>query len=65
MKNFNNLVVSQLPRFDFDKYGSTFEKKKFKAEEATEQDIIDGMVTTGCPFAFMIDQINLFTQSLQ
>ena len=44
------------------KYGSAFEQDSFEAEEASEQDIIDGMVTTGCPFAFMIDQINFFMQ---
>ena len=31
-------------------------------EEAKEQDVIDGIVQTGCPFAFMIDQVNSFLQ---
>ena len=31
-------------------------------EEAKEQDVIDGMVQTGCPFAFMIDQVNSFLE---
>ena len=33
---------------------------EFEVEEASEQDVIDGMVQTGCPFAFVIDQVNSF-----
>ena len=51
-----------MTRFDFEKYGTVFEDENFEAEEVFEQDVIDGMVTSGCPFAFMIDQINAFTQ---
>ena len=42
-----------MPRFDlFDKY---WVEEDFEVTEADEDKIIDGIVTTGCPFAFMID----------
>ena len=50
-----------MPRFDFDKYDIDTEED-FEPEEADEQDIIDGMKTSGCPFAFVIDQVNAFMQ---
>jgi len=50
-----------MPKFDFDKYDIIFDDD-FEPEEADEQDIIDGMKTSGCPFAFMIDQVNQFLQ---
>lgn len=52
-----------MPRFDFWKYELHIEdEEEFEAVEASEQDVIDGMATTGCPFAFVIDQINFFNQ---
>ena len=51
-----------MTRFEFEKYGSVFKNEDFEPQEASEQDVIDGMVSSGCPFAFMIDQINAFTQ---
>ena len=50
-----------MPRFDFDKYDMDTDDE-FEPEEADEQDIIDGMKTTGCPFAFVIDQVHSFMQ---
>ena len=35
---------------------------EFEIEKASEQDVIDGIVKTGCPFAFVIDQVNFFLQ---
>ena len=44
-----------MPRFDFEKYDLNIGDLDFEATEATEQQVIDGMVTSGCPFAFVID----------
>ena len=61
-RNFNE-IFWEMPRFDFWKYELHIEDEdEFEVEEATEQDVIDGMVTTGCPFAFVIDQVNFFNQ---
>ena len=52
-----------MPRFDFEKYDMDFDEEiEFEAQQADEQDIIVGMKTTGCPFAFVIDQVNAFMQ---
>ena len=57
-RNFDE-VFNEEARFDFeDKYSFNAE---FEPLPASESDIIDGMVTTGCPFAYLIDQINQFT----
>ena len=53
--------MRELPLFDQDKYGN-LKEIEFEIEEAEEQDVIDGMVQTGCPFAFMIDQVNSFLE---
>ena len=62
-RNFNE-IFHDMPRFDFEKYDfedvNEEEETEFEPTEATEQDVIDGMVTTGCPFAFLIDQVNSF-----
>ena len=61
-RNFNE-IFEEMPRFDFWKYELHIEdEEEFEAVEASEQDVIDGMATTGCPFAFVIDQINFFNQ---
>ena len=59
-ENFENFYFDEMPRFDLnDKY---WVDPDFEVIEAEEDKIIDGIVTTGCPFAFMIDQISRFTQ---
>ena len=58
-RNFNG-VLRELPRFDFDKYEEPFEEEGFEVEEASEELVIDGIVKSGCPFSFLIDQINFF-----
>ena len=44
------------PKFKTDKYGAWPED--FMPEEAEEQAIMNGMEVRGCPFSFVIDQIN-------
>ena len=63
MGNFNELF-DEMPRFDFDKYNVPFDpdEVEFVPQEVTEQQIIDGMVGSSCPFSFLIDQINFFGQ---
>ena len=63
MRNFNELF-NEMPRFDFDKYNVPFDpdEVEFVPQEVTEQQIIDGMVESSCPFSFLIDQINFFGQ---
>ena len=56
-KNFK-IETDSLPVFKEDKYGQWPEE--FLSEETDEQDIINGLEVTGCPFAFVIDQINDF-----
>lgn len=45
-------VTDELPTFNFEKYGKW---PLFIPEEADEEDVIEGMVTSSCPFAFIID----------
>ena len=58
IRQFNKTVREELDQFNHEKYGDW--DKEFVPEETEETDIIDGMVNTGCPFAFVIDQINGF-----
>ena len=52
-RNYWDFFYEEMPRFDlFDKY---WVEEDFEVTEADEDKIIDGIVTTGCPFAFMID----------
>ena len=50
--------VNNVPYYNFDKYGEWDNPSTFEDWEATADDIVNGMATTGCPFAFLIDQIN-------
>ena len=52
--------MKEQPLFDEEKYDMNLGDVEFEVEEASEQDVIDGMVQTGCPFAFVIDQVNTF-----
>ena len=45
-------------RFNFEKYGNWNNPRFFQVAPASEDDIINSMATLGCPFAFVIDQIN-------
>jgi hypothetical protein len=48
-----------IPEFNFEKYGKLDEHiVSDEIEFATEDQIITGMETRGCPFSFLIDQIN-------
>ena len=42
---------------DLEKYGDWNNPKPFEPPVATEADIINGMVQTGCPFAYLIDYV--------
>ena len=58
-------VWNELNRFDFEKYefdlfNEEDPEAEFEPEEVGERQIIDGMVTNGCPFGFLIDQVNNF-----
>ena len=46
------------PQFDLEKYGDWNNPSTFDAPQASEADIINGMVQTGCPFAYLIDYVN-------
>ena len=54
----DNKFARNVPQFNFDKYGAWDDPSTFEDWEATEDDVLAGMATTGCPFAFLIDQIN-------
>ena len=41
-----------------EKYGDWDNPEPFDVPKASEDDIINGMVETGCPFAYLIDYIN-------
>ena len=47
-------------RYNFEKYGNWNNPRFFQVSEASEDDVINGMATLGCPFAFLIDQINAY-----
>jgi len=42
-----------LPKFNDEKYGMIPEE--FEVSRASEEDALEGIVTSACPFAFMID----------
>lgn len=44
--------------FNSEKYGYWSDPDTFTVPESTENDVINGMVGSGCPFAFLIDSIN-------
>ena len=47
--------------FNYDKYGYWNDPVTFEIQPATESDVINGMASaSGCPFAFLIDQINAY-----
>ena len=46
------------PQFDLEKYGDWNNPATFDPPQASEADIINGMVETGCPFAYLIDYVN-------
>lgn len=48
-------VQDTVPTFNLEKYGEWNNPVRFEIEEASAEDVIDGILTTGCPFAFMID----------
>ena len=48
-------MKKDMPRFNFEKYGPDYGTRGFVIEPSSEQELIDGIVTTGCPFAFVID----------
>ena len=52
---FNRVQRAEIDEFDSEKYG---EWGDFVPQEADESDVIEGMVSNGCPFSFVIDQIN-------
>ena len=53
-----NKFQKNVPQFNWDKYGEWDNPGTFEDWEATSDDIVAGMATSGCPFAFLIDKIN-------
>ena len=51
-------VRTHSPELDLEKYGDWNNPSTFDPPEASEADIINGMVQSGCPFSYLIDYIN-------